>query len=89
MRGLTIGIIGGNRSEQAEQITECDILTYGGTDQGREFDALLNESDELVILTKFVSHAAMWKAKAHAITEGKPIHYTKSINIHRILDEIK
>ncbi|NWO12700.1 MAG: DUF2325 domain-containing protein [Virgibacillus sp.] len=89
LEGKTIGIIGGNRSEQAEQITECNILTHGGTDQDHEFDALLNESDELVILTKFVSHSAMWKAKAHAITEGKPIHYTKSINLHRILEEIK
>ncbi|WP_077297457.1 DUF2325 domain-containing protein [Virgibacillus pantothenticus] len=89
LEGKTIGIIGGNRSEQAEQITECNILTHGGNDQDHEFDALLNESDELVILTRFVSHAAMWKAKAHAITEGKPIHYIKSINIHRILDEIK
>jgi hypothetical protein len=88
LRGLTIGIIGGSRSEQAEQITECKILTHAGDNFDHKFESLLNESDELVILTRFVSHAAMWRAKVHAITEGKPIHYTKSINLYRILDDI-
>lgn len=89
MRGLTIGIIGGRRSEQAAQITECNILAHPGNSIDVDLESLLKESDELVVLTKFVSHQAMWAAKAYAIDQDKPIHYTKSINIHRILDGLK
>lgn len=89
LSGLTIGIIGGERGEQAKEVEECTVLTHEGMTLDNKFYALLNQSDELVILTKFVSHAAMWAAKAHAITEDKPIYYTKSINLYRILDEIK
>lgn len=89
LQGLSIGIIGGHRSAQAKEITECKVIAHAGYTLDHEFESLLNESDELVILTRFVSHAAMWAAKAHAIAEGKPVHYTKAINIHRILDELK
>jgi TolA-binding protein len=89
LEGKMIGIIGGQRAKQAKEITECRILTHTGYTQDPEFESLLKESDELVILTQFVSHAAMWTAKAHAIDQNKSIHYTKAINLYRILDDIK
>lgn len=42
----------------------------------------------IVVLTQFVSHVAMWEAKAYAIQNDIPIHFTKGLNIQKILYEI-
>ena len=84
LQGKTIGIIGGWRRKDARKYP-CEILTHEGEKLDPEFFALLTRSDILVILTRFVSHAAMWEAKAHAITEGKPILYEQATNLDRIL----
>lgn len=89
LSGLTIGVIGGNRAEQAQQVDECEVLTHDGQAIDTDFESLLSNSDEIVVLTRFVSHKAMWAAKAHAITFDKPIFYSKAINLDRIIDDLK
>jgi len=42
----------------------------------------------IVVLTQFVSHVAMWEAKAYAIQNDIPIHFIKGLNIQKILYEI-
>lgn len=85
LQGKTVGIIGGWRRKDAREYP-CEILTHDGEKLDPDFFALLSRSDMLVILTRFVSHAAMWEAKAYAITEGKPILYEQATNLDRILE---
>lgn len=86
LEGKTVGIIGGFRKVHKEYL--CTILLHTGETLNPDFYNLLNRSDILVVLTQFVSHAAMWEAKAFAITEDKPIFFEKAINLDRILENI-
>lgn len=87
--GKIIGIIGGDRGRQAKELQyPFSILTHNGQEIDEDFYRLLNESDILVILTRFISHIAMWEAKAHSIEEGKPIFFEKNINIPIIIENI-
>ncbi|WP_028987585.1 DUF2325 domain-containing protein [Thermicanus aegyptius] len=89
LAGKIIGIIGGERGRQARELQyPFSILTHNGEENDEDFYRVLNESDILVILTRFVSHIAMWEAKAYAIGEGKPIFFERNINIPIILMNI-
>lgn len=85
LQGKTIGIIGGTRARAAAEADICCIMTHDGSKQDVDFLMLLKQSDIIVVLTRFVSHASMWEAKAYAIENDKPILFETAINIHRIL----
>jgi len=88
LMGKTVVIIGGQRQEQAQQNYVCNVLTHSGETLDPDFYQVLKQADIIVILTQFVSHLAMWKAKAYAIQNDIPIHFTKGLNIQKILYEI-
>ncbi|WP_268626952.1 DUF2325 domain-containing protein [Paenibacillus alvei] len=85
LQGRTIGIIGGTRARAAAEADICSIMTHDGSKQDVDFHMLLKQSDIIVVLTRFVSHASMWEAKAYAIEQDKPILFETAINIPRIL----
>jgi hypothetical protein len=86
--GKTVGIIGGMRQEQAQKDYVCHILTHSGERMDPDFYSLLENSDIIVVLTKFVPHIAMWTAKSYAIDQDKPIFFETAINIEKILINI-
>ena len=89
LEGKTVAIIGGQRQEQATKETyPCTILTHTGRVLDPKFYMILKQADIIIILTQFVSHMAMWEAKAHALQEDKRIYYLKGLNIKKLLHEI-
>lgn len=89
LKGKTIGIIGGKTSgEMIREDEDVQILIHDGSTLDPEFYSIIKRSDILVVLTKFVSHMAMWETRAHAINEDKPVFYVKMINIDRILNYV-
>ncbi len=86
--GKTIAIIGGQRQEQAQKEYVCQILTHPGESLDHDFYQTIKKADILVLLTQFIPHVTMWEAKAYAIENNKPIYYSKSINIQKILYDI-
>lgn len=89
LTGKTVAIIGGQRQEQAEQKEyPCNVLTHSGERIDNEFYNVVKNSDIIIILTQFISHAAMWEAKAYAVKENVPIYYRKGLNIPKLLKSI-
>lgn len=88
LNGYTIGMIGGFRKVEEEAEYPCRLLTHDGKTKDPTFFQLLKQSDVLVVLTQFVSHAAMWEAKAYAVMNDKPIYFAKGLNIEKILKEV-
>lgn len=82
LSGKTVGIIGGIK-RIVDREYPCNILISDGT--GPDFYSVLDQSDYIVVLTRYVSHAAMWEAKAHALQEDKPALYLSETNVERIL----
>lgn len=88
LEGKTVVIIGGQRKEQAQKNYVCNVLTHTGETLDPKFYQVLKQADIIVILTQFISHLAMWEAKAFAIENDIPIYYTKGLNITKILYEL-
>ncbi|WP_188624607.1 DUF2325 domain-containing protein [Caldalkalibacillus thermarum] len=89
IKGKTIAIIGGERREHAESKDyPCEVITHDGRKHNPEFYQTLQKADIIVVLTQYISHASMWEAKAHALENDKLIHFTKSINVERIIEEV-
>lgn len=86
LEGKTVAIIGGWRSVDKDY--PCRIITHNGDRVDVDLLAALKEADYIAVLTRFISHAAMWEAKAYAISNDVPIAYCPEINIGRILDTI-
>ncbi|EGL84269.1 hypothetical protein CathTA2_0179, partial [Caldalkalibacillus thermarum TA2.A1] len=89
IRDKTIAIIGGERREHTESKDyPCEVITHDGRKHNPEFYQTLQKADIIVVLTQYISHASMWEAKAHALENDKLIHFTKSINVERIIKEV-
>lgn len=89
LKGKTIGIIGGFRRKVQEFFfDDCHIMKHSGENLDNQFYGFLKKSDIIVLLTNYVSHAAMWETKEYAIEEGKKIHFVTSTNLKKILEVI-
>ncbi|RRJ54919.1 DUF2325 domain-containing protein [Paenibacillus oralis] len=83
---ITIAIIGDLQVPQkALEKYPCRILVNDGNKLDPDFYAVLASANVLVILTRKISHAAMWETKAHAIETGKPFLPSRMVNIMQIL----
>ncbi|RXZ77225.1 DUF2325 domain-containing protein [Paenibacillaceae bacterium] len=87
LSGKTVSIIGGWRKGGAGNYP-CEILTHDGRKHDPDFIQVLDDADIIVVLTRFVSHASMWEAKAWAIDQDKPILFLPEINMTRILNAV-
>jgi len=84
--GKTILIVGWPR----ETITdECLVLWHDGDGVDAKLQSLANDADIFVVLTRFISHQAMWWLKEEAIEQDKPIIFVRETNIERILEIVK
>ena len=87
LNGKTIGVIGGIKNKQVEK-KGIQILTHNGDKLDPAFYQILEKADILAVVPRLVSHAAMWEAKAYAISEDKPIYFERAINPSRILKSV-
>lgn len=86
LEGKTLAIVGGNRRIVTNDYP-CRILTHNADRLDPDFYAILDQADIIAVLTRFISHAAMWEAKAHAAEQGKYIFYPQETNVNRIVSE--
>jgi len=88
LKGKRILILGGYRSRQSKEEKAYTILTHDTRTIEPRFYELLKKADIIVVLTRFISHRAMWEAKEFAIIEQTPIYFTSFTNIPTILQEV-
>ena len=89
LSGKKIFIIGGFRPKQMTEDVDYTVWTHEARHLDPDFYYHLNEADILIVLTRYISHHAMWEAKEFAILEQKPIFYSPFTNIPTILQEVK
>jgi len=88
LSGKTVAIIGGQRQEQAQKEYPCNVIVHSGEALNPDFYYTLKQADIIIVLTQFVSHLAMWEAKAYALQNDVPIYFLKGLNIPRLLAEV-
>lgn len=88
LKGKNILILGGYRPKQDIEEKTYTIFAHDARTIGPEFYEYLKKADIIVLLTRYISHRAMWEAKEYAILEQKSIYYTSFTNIPTILNEI-
>jgi len=81
--GKTVLIVGWPR-EAVD--AECRILWHDGDSVDVQLKTLTTEADIFVVLTRFISHQAMWWLKAEAVEQDKKILFVRETNADRILD---
>ncbi|WP_147532810.1 DUF2325 domain-containing protein [Bacillus marasmi] len=86
--GKTILILGGYRAKKITGEIPYEIITHDARLLDPVFYDMLKSADIIVVLTRFISHRAMWEAKEFAILEDKEIYYSSFTNFQRILREI-
>ncbi|MFX3625133.1 MAG: DUF2325 domain-containing protein [Ectobacillus sp.] len=88
LKGKHILILGGYREKQVQQEQDYTISTHSARTIDPSFYDALKQADILVILTRYISHRAMWEAKEFAILEEKSVYYSTFTNVSAILDEV-
>jgi hypothetical protein len=87
LTGKKIFVIGGFRIKPLRGEYPFTVFTHDARNLDPHFFEQLHNADFIIILTRYISHLAMWEAKEHAILTGKPIFYTTFTNIVAILNE--
>lgn len=85
LKGKTIGIFG-FRGETVDK--EYVVKWNPGDHVDYDLESLAREANIIVVLTRFISHAAMWRLKELAIDYDVPIIFLKETGIKRIIDEV-
>ncbi|WP_338469460.1 hypothetical protein R4Z10_11565 [Niallia sp. XMNu-256] len=88
LSGKNIFIIGGYRSKEVASDLNYIVLTHDARNLDPIFYQYLNQADILIVLTRYISHQAMWEVKEFAILEQKPIFYSTFTNIPTILNKV-
>jgi len=86
LSGKTVLIVGWPK-ESVE--AGCLVLWHDGDGVNVKLQSLTREADIFVVLTRFISHQAMWWLKEEAIEQDKPIIFVRETNIERILEIVK
>lgn len=88
LSGKTILLLGGFRSKSIAEESMYKVISHDARVLDPAFYEMLKTADLIVVLTRFISHRAMWEAKEYAILEDKEIYYTAFTNVPTILHEI-
>lgn len=88
LKGKKILVLGGYRSSKENAEHNYSILSHDTRRIDPAFYEQLKNADIIVILTRYISHRAMWEAKEFAILEHKPIYYTSFTNIPNIVNMV-
>ena len=87
LTGKNILILGGYRSKGHIKENGYSVYTHEARNLDPHYYEYLDKADLIIILTRYISHHAMWDAKEYAILEQKPIFYSTFTNIPTILKE--
>ena len=87
LTGKNILILGGYRSKGHIEANGYQVYTHEARNLDPHYYEYLNKADLIIILTRYISHHAMWEAKEYAILEQKSIFYSTFTNIPTILKE--
>lgn len=87
LTGKNILILGGYRSKGHIETNGYHVYTHEARNLDPQYYEYLNKADMIIILTRYISHHAMWEAKEYAILEQKSIFYSTFTNIPTILKE--
>lgn len=87
-RGKKILILGGFRVKSKSEESRFTVLFHDARLLDPAFYDMLNQADIIIVLTRFISHRAMWEAKEYAILEEKEIYFSSFTNIPTILYEV-
>lgn len=87
LTGQNILILGGYRSKGHIEENGYTVYTHEARNLDPHYYEYLYKADLIIILTRYISHHAMWEAKEYAILEQKPIFYSTFTNIPTILKE--
>lgn len=87
--GKTILLLGGFRMKAASAAEgNYKIISHESRVLDPTFYEMLKHADIIVVLTRFISHRAMWEAKEFAILEEKDIYFSAFTNVSTVLNEI-
>lgn len=83
LSGKTILVVGWPRETIEEEYT---VIWHDGDTVDVKLQAMAKKADIYVVLTRFVSHRAMWWMKEAAIDLDVPIFFMRETNLDRILE---
>ncbi len=87
LKDKTVLILGGYSAKQVYNEYPCTILSHDGRKQDPDYQAYLKKADGVIVLTRFISHAAMWEAKEYVtLIDPKPACYRPETNLDLLLD---
>ena len=86
LSGKTVLIVGWPKESLED---ECRVIWHDGDGVDVKLQELAREADIFVVLTRFISHQAMWWLKEEAIEQDKPIFFVRETNIDRILGMVR
>lgn len=87
LTGKTILVVGWPR-ETIESEFECRVLWHHGDSVDAELQGLAREANIYVVLTRFISHQAMWWLKEAVIDRDVPIVFVRETNLKRIMEVV-
>lgn len=85
LKGKTVAVFG--KHGKAVD-APCRVVWHDGDSADQALERLALDADIYVILTRFISHEAMWRLRELAIDMDKRIIFTKRTNIDLILNEV-
>ena len=85
LTGKNILIFSGYRSKGHIEANGYHVYTHEAKKLDPQYYEYLNKADMIIILTRYISHHAMWEAKEYAILEQKSIFYSTFTNIPTII----
>lgn len=85
LAGKMIAVFGWLKERQE---TVCQVVWHDGDQADQMLERMAVDADGFVVLTRFISHEAMWRLKELAIDMDKPILFSKGTNIEIILARV-
>jgi len=85
LKGKTVAMFGilGERRD-----VSCRVVWHDGDQVDQALERLALDADVYVVLTRFISHEAMWRLKELAIDMDKPILFSRGTNTDIILTRV-
>lgn len=85
LKGKTVAVFGW--LGEAHDVP-CRVVWHDGDQVDQALERLALDADVYVVLTRFISHEAMWRLKELAIDMDKPILFSKGTNMDIILTRV-
>jgi len=85
LRGKTVAVFG--RLSEEREMEGVRLIYHNGDRVNLSMARAAKQADELVVLTRLVSHEVMWRLKEYAAEEEKGIQFLRETGEKRILEK--